>query len=81
MKIQVRLFAAARQLCGASTVEVELPTGSCYGQLRAALAAQYPALEPLAPHFMFAAASQYVSDATPVASDAKIACIKPVSGG
>ena len=81
MKIQVRLFAAARQLCGASAVEVELPAGRTYGHLRAALAAQYPALGPLSPHFMFAAASQYVSDATPVAADAEIACIPPVSGG
>ena len=81
MKIQVRLFAAARQLCGAGMVEVELPADSNIGQLRSALAQQYPALAPLAPHLMFAAASQYVSDATPLAADAEIACIPPVSGG
>ena len=81
MKIQVRLFAAARQLCDASAVEVELPAGSTIGQLRAALAQQYPALAPLAPHLMFAAASQYVGDRVTLAADAEIACIPPVSGG
>ena len=81
MKIQVRLFAAARQLCDASEVEVDLPAGSNVGQLRSALAEQYPALAALAPHLMFAAASQYVNDKTPLVGNLEIACIPPVSGG
>ena len=81
MKIQVRLFAAARQLCDASMVEVELPAGSNVGKLRTALAEQYPALAPLSPHSMFAAASEYLSDQAPVAAGVEIACIPPVSGG
>lgn len=81
MIIRVRLFAAARQLCDASSVELELPTGSTVGNLREALSQQNPALAPLAPHLLFAVANDYVGDSFSLSEDLQVACIPPVSGG
>ncbi len=42
--VRLRLFALARQLAAADTIEVELPEPATIGQLRAQLAAACPAL-------------------------------------
>jgi molybdopterin converting factor small subunit len=81
VKLEVRLFAAARQYCQASSVEIELATGSTVAALRTELIQQYPALAPLGPHLMFAVANNYVGDATVLDSGMQVACIPPVSGG
>ena len=42
MKVEVRLFAQARDAAGAERVTVELPEAARVGDLRAALAARWP---------------------------------------
>jgi molybdopterin converting factor subunit 1 len=81
VKVQVKLFAVAKQLAGSETVEVELPAGATVAQLRAALAAQSPPLAHLASHAMFAINAEYAENSTPIPPAAEIACIPPVSGG
>lgn len=81
MKIRLQLFAMARDLCGRTNVELEVPEGATFGQLRGELARQIPALGQLAPHLMFALHADYASDSKPIPADAEIACIPPVSGG
>jgi molybdopterin synthase sulfur carrier subunit len=81
MKVNVRLFAAARQLASAEQVTVDLPEGADVGTLREHLARSYPDLAPLLPHVMFAIGSQYVNDSHLLADSPEIACIPPVSGG
>jgi molybdopterin converting factor small subunit len=51
------------------------------GDLRGRLAAEFPALAPLAPHLMFAIDADYVTDRTAIPPGADIAGIPPVSGG
>jgi sulfur-carrier protein len=81
VRVTIKLFALARQAAEAEQVEVELPAAATVGDLRRALAAQHPALEPLLRHVLFAVDTEYASDATPLAADSEVACIPPVSGG
>jgi molybdopterin converting factor small subunit len=81
MRIQLKLFALARQLADAETIAVELPPSAVVADLRHAVAQQYPPLADVLPHATFAIDAQYVHDNAPVPPDAEIACIPPVSGG
>jgi len=81
MKLNVKLFAAARQLAGADQLAVELPEGSTVSDLRYRLAMEHPDLAPLLPHVLFAIGSEYVGDSKPLADALELACIPPVSGG
>ncbi len=81
MKLDVRLFAQARDLAGAEHVSVELPDSSTVADLRAAVAAQYPQLAPLTRNLLIAIGTDYASNETMLSPDADIACFPPVSGG
>jgi len=81
MKATVQLFAGARELAGQAEIELDLPTTTSVGALRAALLADCPALAPLLPHALFAINTNYATDETLVPDGAEIACIPPVSGG
>lgn len=81
MNVQVKLFAAARQAVGKTTVEVELDRDTTVGGLRRQLIAAYPALETLAPHLSVAVNQQYAPDDYVLHDDEEIACFPPVSGG
>lgn len=81
MKIQVRLFARARDLAGANHVDVELPPGSTVADLRSALTEQEPRLASLAPALLVAVDNHYAADSAPLHAGAEVACFPPVSGG
>jgi molybdopterin converting factor subunit 1 len=81
VKIQVKLFAAARQNAGRDTVEVELPEAGTVADLRAAIATQFPALDATARHCLFAINNQYVENDAGIPYGSEVACIPPVSGG
>ena len=81
MKIEVKLFAAARQFAGAESGEIDVPDGAAVGDLRRALCEQFPNARAVVSHAMFAMNMDYVSDAAPLRPGAEIACIPPVSGG
>jgi molybdopterin synthase catalytic subunit len=81
MRVNVRLFAMARQRVGASTIAVELPRTATVADLKAALAGACPALEPLLAGSMIAVNHLYAADSEPIAFGADLAVIPPVSGG
>ena len=81
MKTVVQLFAAARELAGTSTLEIELPANANVARLRKALIAACPALTALAPHLLFAVNTSYATDATLLSNGDEIACFPPTSGG
>ena len=81
MTVQIRLFAAARQLAGRDIVELELPPGATVAQLRVALAQRVPQLADLMDHCLLAVDCEYVGDETGIEPGAQFACIPPVSGG
>ena len=79
--VKVRLFAAARERAGADMVEVTVPAEALLADVRAALAAQYAPLGPIARHLLFAVDYEYVADDAPVPKGREIVAFPPVSGG
>jgi molybdopterin converting factor subunit 1 len=79
--MKVLLFARARDLAGADTIEVELAPGATVGDLRRALADRYPRLEGLLQRSAFAVNDEFAGDEVAIASGAVVALLPPVSGG
>ena len=81
MHVNVKLFAAARQYCGCDDVTVELDEDATVRDLRASLAADYPALDAIIPASMIAINHDYAADDRKIDTNAELALIPPVSGG
>lgn len=81
MKLTVKMFAAARQLAGHDEIEVDVAEPATVGELKTALLAQFPGLEPLASHLLIAVDTQYADNQLVLERDNEIALIPPVSGG
>jgi sulfur-carrier protein len=81
MKINVKLFAVARERAGASAIDVELSPPATVHQLRGAMVEQYPALRDVVPHVRFAINSEYAAESATISAQAEVAIIPPVSGG
>lgn len=81
MRVQVKLFAAARELAGTDIVDVDLPSEASFGDLRTKLISTHPQLSPVGGSSIFAADARYVSDGESIPETAEIALIPPVSGG
>lgn len=81
MKIQVRLFARARDLVGANTLELELADGATVGDLRQRLAETCPRLRSLLEHSALAVNDELARDSSWLPPQAEVALLPPVSGG
>jgi molybdopterin converting factor subunit 1 len=81
VKVEVKLFAAARQYAGAETVEVELVDEATVADLRRALVERFPDARTVLQHAMFALDMDFAAEDDPLRPDAEVACIPPVSGG
>ena len=81
MVVDVQLFAVARQVAGAATLTVDLPSTARVADLRRALARAAPALADLLPRMMIAVDSEYADDDRAILERSEVAVIPPVSGG
>ena len=81
MNVNVRLFAAARQLANTETICLSFEQSPTINDVKQAFIQRYPELSPLLEHTRFALDSKYVPDETAVDDGQEIACIPPVSGG
>lgn len=81
MKVEVQLFAVAKDAAGQDRIELELPDSATVAEVRIALAEAAPGLAPLLPSMAFAINAEYAKDEAPIPPGAEIACIPPVSGG
>ena len=81
MRLNVKLFARAREIAGVSRVAVDVPDTALVADLRIALAQQWPELRALVPNLLVAVGTDYADDRTALTSDCEIACFPPVSGG
>jgi molybdopterin converting factor subunit 1 len=79
--MKVRLFARARELAGADTIEVPLPAGATVRDLRRRLAADFPTLAGLLERSALAVNDELAEDALTVPLGAEVALLPPVSGG
>lgn len=81
MRINVKLFAGARQRAGSDHLSVELPEPATVAQVRAALAQRCPELASWSRHLIVTVDRDYVPDDQVVSEGSEVACFPPVSGG
>lgn len=81
MRAQVKLFAIARQLAGAESIEVVLESGATVHELRGAIAREFPSLATVLPHALVAIDNEYADNRDVIRAGAEIGLIPPVSGG
>ncbi len=81
MKVNVRLFAIAKDAMGDGEVEIELNDGATVADVRSVLLKRLPELNSMSSLLRFAVNEGYADDGTVVQSTDEIACIPPVSGG
>lgn len=79
--LQVQFFAKARELVGASPVEIPWSSGGTVSSLKESLVLLYPQLHPLIPKLLVAVNNNYAKDDSPIQSSDEVACFPPVSGG
>ena len=81
MKVKVLLFAQARQIADAESVEVSVDAGSTVADLKTVLAEAQPGLAALLSRSSIAIDQKYAVDADVVGEGVEVAMIPPVSGG
>jgi molybdopterin converting factor small subunit len=83
MKMQVQLFAAARQLVGRNQIEISFDADQppTIADLRKTIQLHFPELKRLASTSLFAVDHEYASDNDRVSENQQVAMIPPVSGG
>jgi molybdopterin converting factor subunit 1 len=81
MNVQVKLFAVARELAGGDKLDVEIAERATLADLRLAIAKQFPALQRILPHTLWAVDAEYAGENTIINEHSDIALIPPVSGG
>lgn len=81
MRIQVRLFARARDLAGVDAFVLEFPAGATVAELRRRIAADYPALAALLTRSAIAVNNDFAEDSRVLTENTEVALLPPVSGG
>ena len=81
MRIDVRLFAQARERVGSAHARLELPDGSRVSDALAALEGIYPELSELRPHLAVAIDGALSRPADALADGSELSLLPPVSGG
>lgn len=79
--VTVLLFAAVREVCGASEVTLPIGEGATAGSVLAALCERHGALSAYVPSLRVAVNGCYVSLRDPVRAGDEVAIIPPVAGG
>jgi molybdopterin synthase catalytic subunit len=81
MRVNLRYFAAARELLGRAREERETEDGATVGDVLDALAAESPSLASMRGRVMLMVNQGYVREDHPLAEGDELALIPPVSGG
>ena len=81
MRIEVRLFAQARERVGSGSARLDLPDGSRIADALSALERTYPGLADLRPHLAVAVDGSLARVDDALTGDCELALLPPVSGG
>jgi molybdopterin converting factor small subunit len=81
MRIEVKLFAQARERVGSGVARLELPAGSRVYDALDALERVHPSLAELRPHLAVALDGALAGRADALADGSELALLPPVSGG
>lgn len=80
--VEVRYFAAARELCGTDRESLALPADAvCARDVLALVAARHPRLAPVVARMRLAVNGALVHDDDPVRAGDELAVLPPVAGG
>ena len=80
MKINVKLFAVARQAVNQDSLEIELTDGATITDLKNELIKQFPQFESMREHLLVAVDAEYAKEDQVLMSGSEVALIPPVSG-
>jgi molybdopterin converting factor subunit 1 len=81
MKIKIALFASARELVGASSIELAINESATVADLKATLAKSHPGLTPLISKSVFSVDHEYATEQQILTDGSEVGLIPPVSGG
>ena len=81
MRVEVLLFARAREICGGDHVQLQLSDDATVGDCFAELAADAPAFESMHERLLVAVNECYAGWDTRLSDGDVVAMIPPVSGG
>lgn len=81
MKVEVLLFAAAREAAGAERTTVDLADGASVADAFAALGSKHPPLRAVLPSCRAAVDEEFAPTTRKLAAGAVLAVLPPVSGG
>jgi molybdopterin converting factor subunit 1 len=81
MKVTVRLFARAKDLAGAESVELDVPEGATVADLRKHLALERPQLAVILERSALGMNEEFVGDERELSPGAEVVVLPPVSGG
>jgi molybdopterin converting factor subunit 1 len=81
MRIEVKLFAQARERVGSGSARLELPDGSSIADALTALERAHPGLAELRPHLAVAVDGSLARADDALTGDCELALLPPVSGG
>ena len=81
MRIEVRLFAQARERVGSGLARLELPDGSRVSDALAVLERTHPGLAELRPHLAVAVDGALARTDDVLNANCELALLPPVSGG
>jgi molybdopterin converting factor subunit 1 len=81
MIVRVKLFAVAKELAARDELQLELHDRATVADVRAAMEKNFPALQNILPHAMWAIDGEYANGAATVTEKSELALIPPVSGG
>ena len=81
MKIEVKLFAAARQAANQELVEIEIADQGTVNDLKIELVKCFPQLESMLDHLLVAVDAEYAKEDQILLAGCEVAVIPPVSGG
>ena len=80
MKINILTFGIARDICGGTSILVELPENATAGELKQHLTEQFPRLAGLS-SLLVAVNEEFADTDTLIQAGDEVAIIPPVSGG
>jgi molybdopterin converting factor subunit 1 len=81
MRVQVLLFASAREAAGVASEVLDLPDGATVADARDALSRRHPRLGPTWPSVRFAVGERFASVEDRLETGDVLAVVPPVSGG
>jgi molybdopterin converting factor subunit 1 len=81
VRIDVKLFAQARERVGSGSARLELPEGSRVADALSALERAHPGLAELRPHLAVAVDGTLARTDDALTKDCELALLPPVSGG